>query len=606
MNSAAQKPKTSTGQDLRQRLTEQWRTLFLLIAKNRALPFTALWGLGTGVTVGLLMVLFEVAVARIHKALWPAAQSELIVNGQTTEVFVAVTWWHTALIPIGGALAIGLLYTGLPKRSREAGVAHVIERIMRHDAVLPFKNAIAHFFGAILALASGFSVGREGPAIHMGATLANWPGRFGFLPSNLGRLLAASGAAAAVAASFNTPLAGVILAMEVVLMEYSIAGFAPVMLSAVGATVVTQYFHGSVRTFSVPPLELVSLWELPWLALLGFVLGILAHNMTKLLDTFSRVLRTSAPWVRALVAGVITAIGAIAVPAAMGLGYDSVNTALVGQMTITAAFSLLVAKLLMSTAAIGLGIPGGLIGPSVVIGAMAGTVIGWLGQFTVFSQTSPVAFYALVGMGTMMGAVLQAPLAAITAMLELTGNPNVILPGMFALMSGYITQKVIFQDEPLFLHVLARRGVTQEKDARLRALQQTSVAAAANRKVVLLPKTVNVAVLREAISNNDWILSRRARQLFRSSEIREWINSHEEELLADSTILLDKLPIQSFRCRPIHVGASMWRALNYLKTDEYDALYVRWPKWRQPRGRILGVITRDTLAGEVKLDYCPL
>ena len=606
MNAPLNSTPNSQDTDLRQRLTEQWRALFLLIAKNRALPFTALWGLGTGVTVGLLVVAFEVAVAEIHKAFWPATQAEPIINGETTEQFVAGTWWYTALIPIIGALLIGLIYTGLPKRSRHAGVAHVIERIMRHDAVLPFRNAIAHFFGAILALASGFSVGREGPAIHMGATMANWPGRYGFLPSNLGRLLAASGAAAAVAASFNTPLAGVILAMEVVLMEYSIAGFAPVMLSAVGATVVTQYFHGSVRTFSVPPLELASLWELPWLALLGFVLGILAHNMIRLLDGFSRLMRNSAPWLRALLAGLITAAGAIAVPAAMGLGYDSVNTALVGQMTVTAAFALLVAKLFMSTAAIGLGIPGGLIGPSVVIGAMAGTVIGWLGQFVVFAHTSPIAFYALVGMGTMMGAVLQAPLAAITAMLELTGNPNVILPGMFALMSGYITQKVIFQDEPLFLHVLARRGVTQEKDARLRALQQTSVAAAANRSVVLLPSTVNVAVLQDAINQNDWILARRARQLYRSSDIREWINSHEEELLADSTILLDKLPIASFRSRPIHAGASMWRALNYLKTDEYDALYVRWPKWRQPRGRILGVITRDTLSGEVKLDYCPL
>lgn len=589
-----------------QRATEQWRALFLMIAKNRALPFAALWGLGTGVTVGLLVVFFEIAVVEIHQWLWPAVQATTAPGGESVEHFEATKWWHTAAIPIGGALVIGLIYTGLPARSRQAGVAHVIERIMRHDAVLPFRAAIAHFCGAIIALASGFSVGREGPAIHMGATLANWPGRFGFLPSNLGRLLAASGAAAAVAASFNTPLAGVILAMEVVLMEYSIAGFAPVMLSAVGATVVTQYFHGSVRTFSVPPLELVSLWELPWLALLGFVLGILAHTMVQLLDSFSRLMRRRQPWVRALLAGVITAVGAALVPQAMGLGYDSVNIALVGQMSVSAAFALLAAKLVMSTAAIGLGIPGGLIGPSVVIGAMAGTVIGWVGQFAVFAHTSPVAFYALVGMGTMMGAVLQAPLAAITAMLELTGNPNVILPGMFALMSGYITQKVIFQDEPLFLHVLSLRGVTQEKDARLRALQQTSVAAAANTSVMLLPSTVSVELLREAINKYDWILARRARQLYRSTDIREWVNSQEEELLSGSTILLNKLPITASRCRPIHAGASMWRAFNYLKTNEYDALYVRWPKWRQPHGRILGVITRDTLAGEVKLDYCPL
>lgn len=586
-----------------QRLTEAWRQLFLVIAKNRALPFTAAWGLGTGVTVGFLMVFFERAVLNIHSWLWPNIDHSTAGSIEAFEDEGAI---YRAIIPLFGAIVIGLMYANLAPRSRPAGVAYVIERIMRHDAIMPLRNAIAHFVGAILALATGFSVGREGPAIHMGAALANWPGRFGFLPSNLGRLLAASGAAAAVAASFNTPLAGVILAMEVVLMEYSIAGFAPVMLSAVGATVVTQYFHGAERTFQVSQFELASLWELPWLALLGFVIGILAHTMISLFDRFNRLLRTNSPLVRATTAGLITAVGAYLVPQAMGLGYDSVNTALVGQMTISTAAALLVAKLIMSTAAIGLGIPGGLIGPSVVIGAMAGTILGWLGQFSVYSHTAPVAFYALVGMGTMMGAVLQAPLAAITAMLELTGNPNVILPGMSALMAGYITQKVIFGDEPLFMHVLSLRGITQEKDARLRALQQTSVAAAANRSVMLLPTTVSVELLTEATQKYDWILSRRARQLYRSSDVREWINSHEQELLAGSTILLDKLPIAALRCRPISTSASMWRAFNFLKTDEYDALYVRWPKWRQPRGRILGVITRDTLAGEVKLDYCPL
>ena len=154
--------------DLRQRLTERWRALFLQISKNRALPFTALWGLGTGVTVGLLMVFFELAVIEIHDWLWPTA-------GESVEDFDAASRWYAAAIPLLGALVIGLIYTGLPDRSRPAGVAHVIERIMRHDAVLPIRNAVAHFLGAIVALASGFSVGREGPAIHMGAAVANWP-----------------------------------------------------------------------------------------------------------------------------------------------------------------------------------------------------------------------------------------------------------------------------------------------------------------------------------------------------------------------------------------------------------------------------------------------
>jgi CIC family chloride channel protein len=164
------------------------------------------------------------------------------------------------------------------------GVIHVMERLAYQEGYLPAKQAMMQFIGGAIAIISGHSVGREGPSIHLGSAAASLLGQWLRLPNNSIRTLVACGASAAIAASFNAPLAGVIFAMEVVKMEYTISGFTPVILAAVSATVLNRLVFESLPTFVVPELVLHSFWELGVIVGMGIGIGALAAGFTSLLS----------------------------------------------------------------------------------------------------------------------------------------------------------------------------------------------------------------------------------------------------------------------------------------------------------------------------------
>jgi len=325
---------------------------------------------------------------------------------------------------------------------------------LEHAARLPLANALAQWAGAAISIIAGHSVGREGPAIHLGAACGSLLGQQRALSEAGLRVLVACGVAAAIAASFNTPLAGVVFAMEVVVTEYSVAGFAPVILAAVSATALTRAVYGADPAFHVPDLAMRSLWELPYIAALGALIGVLASGFTASLTFFAR-LGTRLPfWLAALLGGAAVALIALAVPEVMGIGYDTVNAALLGELGLGALALIALAKVLATTAGVGLGLPGGLIGPLLVSGAAAGGALGVLGAWVAPQYASASGFYALIGMGAMMGGSLHAPLAALTAMLELSGNPNIIWPGMLAVIAAFGVSREVFGQRPLFSALL--------------------------------------------------------------------------------------------------------------------------------------------------------
>jgi CIC family chloride channel protein len=212
-------------------LRRAWRQgldrLRLRLSRAEALPQLGLLGLFTGLIVGAVMIAFRLLIETAQGAFLP---------GGNPENYEALAYELRLALPLVGGLAIGLLFQWMPEAVRHVGVTHVMERLAYHQGRLPLRSAILQFFGGALSIVSGHSVGREGPAIHLGAASGSLAGqRFG-LPNNSLRVLAGCGVAAAIAASFNTPLAGVIFAMEVVLMEYTVVGFAPVILAAVIAT----------------------------------------------------------------------------------------------------------------------------------------------------------------------------------------------------------------------------------------------------------------------------------------------------------------------------------------------------------------------------------
>lgn len=468
------------------------------LARADALLPLVLMGILSGAFSGLAIIAFRLL-----------GESSYLTFGMhgAAEDFESLTWpWRMGL-PVIGGLAIGILLTNVSAATRQVGVEHVMERLAYHAGRLPWRNAVLQFIGATIAIVSGNSVGREGPSIHVGAASASLLGQWLRLPNNSLRILVACGTAAAIAASFNTPIAGVIFAMEVVLMEYTLVGFTPVIVAAVCATSLTHFVFGGSPIVEAPSMQMASLLELPYMLLVGLALGCLASLFIIGVRSLREHSVALPLWLRTTLAGLLTGLCALAAPEVMGIGYDTVELALVGALGLSALMLIVTLKLIATTACIGLGVPGGLIGPTVFMGALGGAALGTIGHDLVPQLSATSGFYALLGMGAMMGATLQAPLAALMAILELTANPNSILPGMMVIVTATLTSRVVFGHESIYITMLRARGLDYRNDPVAVALSRTGVGAVMSRQVRVTPKSTSPAALAGLLEGRpEWLV----------------------------------------------------------------------------------------------------
>jgi len=454
----------------------------------------------SGALTGVVMVAFRFALE------YPLAQ---LLPGGDAENFEALPPGLRLALPLASGLLLGIVMQELKPTRRPTGVVHVIERLVRHQGHLPAGNAMVQIPGVAAALANGHSGGREGPAIHLGAAASSLLGQRLKLPNNSIRTLVGCGTAAAIAASFNTPIAGVIFAMEVVMMEYSVTSFIPVIVAAVTAALVSIAVYGPSPAFDVPALQMHSLLEIPLVIVQGLAIGLLAAGFVRITALATR-LQVWPTWLRLTLAGALTGLVALGAPQVMGVGYDTVDAALVGQLTVTTLLVVTVAKLLVSAAAMGLGIPAGLIGPTLVIGATAGGAFGLLGNQLIPEVAASAGFYVILGMSAMMGAVLQAPLAALMAVMELTLNPNIILPAMLAIVVASLTMSEMLRTRSIFMTALAARGLKALNDPVTQALQRAGVASVMERRFVRLAPQVTAEQARTALERRPrWIVVER-------------------------------------------------------------------------------------------------
>lgn len=426
--------------------------------------------------------------------------------GGHVENFEGLSTIARGVLVMSGAVALGAMLHRYRPSARRVGVVHVMERLSLHQGNLPLKNAMIQFIGGAIALMTGQSGGREGPAIHLGATAASLLGRASKLPNNSLRIMVACGTAAAVASSFNTPIAGVIFAMEVVMMEYTIANFIPVIVAAVTSTLITQLAYGTEPAFVLAPLEMHSaLLEIPYLVLGGLLIGSIAAGYIQLIQAFAR-LSEQPLWQRITMAGAITATFAMFVPQVMGIGYDTVNQLMVAHVSIIILIVILLAKAITSAAAVGLGMPVGLIGPSLFIGAAVGSIFGSLLGLWQGADVS-LSFYVILGMCAMMGAVLQAPLAALMAVMEMTANTTIILPAMVIIVVASLVTSQVFKQRSVFITTLNTLGLQYPPNPVTLHLQRVGVTAIMDRSFARLPAQVNIGLAKSTLAKQPkWIV----------------------------------------------------------------------------------------------------
>jgi len=475
-------------------------------------------------------------------------------------------------------------------------VAAVMERMAYHQGHLSLRGLLLQFAGAAIAIVAGHSVGREGPHVYLGAAAGSLLGQRMGLPNNAIRTLVGCGTAAGIAASFNTPLAGVIFALEVVMLEYTAASFIPVILAAVSATTLSNAVLGTAPAFTVPALALDSLVELVLVLFIGVLAGAWSALFIQAVQWVAARSRQVAIWWRMMLAGVLMGAFGWAVPEVMGIGYDTVRLALHGQLAVGLLVVLLVAKLLATSLAIGLGVPGGLIGPVLFLGAILGALVSELVNLAAWGLETDVGFYALLGMGAMMSASLQAPLAALTAMLELTDNPDVILPGMLAVVVAGLTASEVFRKESLFVIMLRSAGRDLDQSPVSQALRRIGVASVMDKRFARVARHLSREKAEAVLDDSPaWLLvdaEDRPAVLLPAVDLARHLEAPSEE---DGQVVdLLEIPGSRLAVGAVHLRETLQQALDRLEAGEGEALYVQRTTAPGIR-RIYGVLTRPMI-----------
>jgi CIC family chloride channel protein len=412
---------------------------------DKSLLRISVLGALTGLMAGVLVTLFRFTIE------W--SQHWLLPGGQIGN-YEALPGWLRFLFPVAGTLVLALIFEQLPEGRRTVGVVHMLDYLRFRKQALPFPNAVVQFFCGLLAIVSGNSVDREGPGVHLGAATASLLGMRIKLTEDDSYLLAAAGGAAAIAAAFNTPLAGVIFVIEVLRLRYAINYIVPVIVASVVGAIISRIVYGPSPAFNVPAVSIASLLELPVMLIMGVVLGFLAAAFILAVQYTASKTISWRPLYAFVAAGLLTGLLAQWSPEIMGLSYDALSRIFQNDVGLQALLLLLFTKLVATAVSIGMRLPGGLIGPSLVMGGAVGGFTELLLSEWHSLDIGTSGFYAMIGMVAMMGAVLRAPLAALVALIELTGNLNIILPGMIAVVSGEIAARSLIGDASAFTAML--------------------------------------------------------------------------------------------------------------------------------------------------------
>lgn len=398
-----------------------------------------------GALTGLAVVAFIVLTEHVGMRLYPPGSAA----------------WRRVLFPIGGALGIGyLLYRYFPF-ARGSGVPQTKAALYAREGKILFRTVFGKFFCTSVTLASGIPLGREGPSVQVGAGIASVLGRnLGLRPERVKALIPV-GAAAAIAAAFNTPLAAVLFALEEIVGDLNAPVLGSVVLASATSWGVLRVLLGNSPLFKVPQYELVHPAEFLVYAVLGVAGGLVSATFTKLLlgmrAWFLR-LPEKTVWFQPVAGGLLVGFLGWAVPQVLGVGYGYVGEALNGRMGLQLMAVLVVLKLIAVTTSYASGNAGGIFGPALFIGAMLGGSVGTVAHHWFPAYTATPGAYALVGMGTAFAGIVRAPMTSVLMIFEMTQDYAVIVPLMISnLISLFICS--LLQPTPTYEALAIQDGI---------------------------------------------------------------------------------------------------------------------------------------------------
>ncbi|MFQ5428253.1 MAG: chloride channel protein [Thermodesulfobacteriota bacterium] len=422
------------------------------IQKNN-IVFLLLIAVIIGAVTGCLAVGFRYLLTGAVDLLW--GNSSNII-----EAAYAMPWYLILVIPVLGGLFVGPIIAFLAPETRGAGVPEVIETVIIHEGVIRYRTTLFKILSTVISIGTGASVGREGPIVHIGASVGSSLAQVIRLTAEWKRVFLACGAAAGIAATFNAPMAGMLFAAEIILVDFQVSYLSHIAISSITATVISYHFLGVLPAFHVPHYTLVSYWEIPLYIILGTLAGGVAIAFIRLTGRIEGCFdRFNIPiYLRPAIGGLAVGLIALWVPHVLGVGYESVNLVFTAKAAFGLMLLIVVFKLLATCFSVGSGLSGGIFAPSLVLGSMLGGSFGILAHTLFPDSVAPFPAYALVGMGAVVAGSTLAPITAIFTIFELTYDFQIILPLMTSCIASLVIVQSI-QGHSIYEAKLIKKGI---------------------------------------------------------------------------------------------------------------------------------------------------
>nr|WP_254439439.1 ClcB-like voltage-gated chloride channel protein [Pandoraea iniqua] len=406
------------------------------------------------------------------------------------ELAIDLNWWQRLLLPTTGGLIAGLILQYATLWVPKKGSDDYMEAIAIGTGVLSLRQTLVKSTSSLFSVASGASIGREGPMVQLAAMFASLVGRALAFPPERLRLLVACGATAGITSAYNAPIAGALFISEIVYGSISTATLGPLVVASVIANIVIRQFLGYEAVYQMPRFDFVSGWEVFFYVGLGILAGVLAPLFLRLLDTAKqRFGALPVPlFVRLALGGLVVGVLSLQVPQVWGNGYSVVNSILHTHWAWQALAMVLVFKVLATASSAGSGAVGGVFTPTLFVGAALGSLYGLAMNALAPATASVASSYAVVGMGAFLAATTYAPLMSILMIFEMTLSYQVVLPLMLACVTAYLTAHTLREDsvyaKSLRRNLVAGRWLSMTGEASQMRLSSLAVDPDASDAVV--------------------------------------------------------------------------------------------------------------------------
>ena len=510
-------------------------------------------------------------------------------------VVLALPWYLKVWVPVVGGLVVGPLVYFFAKEAKGHGVPEVMEAVAMKGGVIRKRVVLVKTLASAICIGTGGSVGREGPIVQIGSAVGSTLGQIFKVSQDRMRTLVGCGAAAGIAATFNAPIAGSMFALEVILGDFGLGTFSPIVISSVAATAISRAFLGDTPAFIVPAYNLVSAWEFPMYFVLGLFCAVVGVTFTTVLyrieDLFDDI--KFPEYLKGIIGGLILGAAGLFFPEILGVGYGAIDLALMQKMAWWLLLVLIVLKILATSITIGSGGSGGIFAPSLFMGAMAGGFFGAVVHQLFPTLTASPGAYSIVAMGAVVSATTHGPLAAMLILFEMTGDYKIILPLMMSCILATVFAGML-KKESIYTLKLIRRGIDIREGKEINVLKSMFVKDVMSHRVETIKEGSSLAEMTDLISKskfNSFPVLNADNQLAGILSFNDYSEALYDEHLKDLVVAKD---LMSENVVTVSSETDLYTALGKISRKDFSTMPVVSPN--DPT-ELVGIVTRRDIIG---------